>query len=187
MNFLDLIILLPIVYFAYQGFRRGFIKEVFGIIGIILAVYLTFEYMGTISGILAPHVEDRDRTTIITGIITFIIIIIAVQLIGFGLERFIDVIQLGILNKLVGMIFAGLKIAILISATLLLLAGLGIPSDETTSNSASYPVVIYVAPTAFNVVAKAIPGTENFIETIEQSIRDNNAIKKLPIFENIDS
>lgn len=187
MNFLDLIILLPIAYFAYQGFRRGFIKEVFGIIGIVLAVYLTFEYMGTISGILAPHVEDRDRTTIITGIITFILIIIAVQLVGFALERFIDVIQLGILNKVGGMIFAALKTAILISATLLLLAGLGIPSDETASNSASYPVVIYAAPTAFDVVARAIPGTENFIDTIEQSIRDNNAIKNLPIFENLDS
>lgn len=187
MNFLDLIILLPIVYFAYQGFRRGFIKEVFGIIGIILAVYITFEYMGVISRVLAPYVEDRDHATIITGIITFILIIIGVQLVGFALERFIDVVQLGILNKFVGMIFAGLKMAILISATLLLLAGMGVPSEETTSRSVSYPVVIYIAPAAFDVVATMIPGTENFINTIERTIQENNTLRELPIFENLDT
>lgn len=155
--------------------------------GIILAVYITFEYMGTISGILAPYVEDRDRSVIITGIISFIIIVIAVQLAGFVLERFIDVIQLGILNKLGGMIFGGLKMAILISATLLLLAGLGVPSEETASNSVSYPMVIYVAPAAFDFVASVVPGTENFIDTIEQSIQENNTLRNLPIFENLNS
>lgn len=187
MNFLDFIIILPIAYFAYKGFVRGFIKEVFGIVGIILAVYITFEYMGTISGILAPYVEDRDRSTIIMGIISFIIIIAAVQIAGFAIERFIDVVQLGIINKLAGMIFAGLKMAILISATLLLLAGLGVPSEETASNSISYSAVIYVAPAAFDIVASVVPGTETFIETIEQTIQENNTLRNLPIFENLDS
>ena len=155
--------------------------------GIVLAVYITFEYMGTISGILAPYVEDRDRTTIITGIISFILIVAAVQIAGFALERFINVVQLGIFNKLAGMIFAGLKTAILISATLLLLAGMGVPSEETTSNSVSYPVVIYVAPAAFDVVATMVPGTENFINTIERSIQENNTLRELPIFENLDT
>ncbi|MDZ7717784.1 MAG: CvpA family protein [Balneolaceae bacterium] len=187
MNFLDIIIILPIAYFAYKGFDRGFIKEVFGIVGIVLAVYISFEYMGTISGILAPHVENRDRSTIVTGIILFIIIVAAVQIVGFALERFIDVVQLGFLNKLAGMIFAGLKIAVIISATLLLLAGMGVPSEETTSNSVSYPVVIYVAPAAFDIVAAMVPGTENFINTIERSIQENNTLRELPIFEKLDT
>lgn len=151
--------------------------------GIVLAVYITFEYMGTISGILAPYVENRDRSTIITGIISFILIVATVQIAGFAIERFIDVVQLSILNKLAGMIFAGLKTAILISATLLLLAGVDVPSEETASNSISYPVVIYVAPAAFDVVASLVPGTENFINTIERSIQENNTLRELPIFE----
>ncbi|MDR9364648.1 MAG: CvpA family protein [Balneolaceae bacterium] len=187
MNFLDIIILLPIAYFAYKGFNRGFIKEIFGIVGIVLAVYITFEYMGTISGILAPYVENRDHSTIITGIISFVLIVAAVQITGFALERFIDVVQLGILNKIGGMIFAGLKTAILISGTLLLLAGLGVPSEESASKSVSYPVVIYVAPAAFNVVATLVPGTENFIQTIERTIQENNTLRELPIFENSDT
>lgn len=187
MNFLDLIILLPIAYVAYRGFVNGFIREVLGIIGIVLAVYLTFEYMGTISGIVAPYVENRDRATIVTGIVMFLGIIVVVQLTGVALERFFKAVQLSIINQLFGLMFGALKTAIFISAILLLLAGIDIPTEETRSNSASYPMVISVAPAAFDVVASLIPGTENFIDTIERTIRENNTIRDLPIFEKLDT
>ena len=187
MNYLDLIILLPIAYVAYRGFMNGFFREVFGIIGIILAVYLTFEYMGAISQWLAPYVENRDRTTIITGIVMFIAIIIVVQLAGIGLEKLFEAAYLGIVNQLAGLLFGALKSAIFVSAILLLLAGIGIPSEETTSNSASYPVVITVAPATFDFVAAIIPGTQDFIETIERTIEENNSLRDLPIFEKLDT
>lgn len=187
MNFLDLIILLPIAYIAYRGFVNGFIKEVFGIAGIVLAVYVTFEYMGTISGIFAPYVENRDRATIVTGIILFITVIAIVQFTGIALEKFFEAAHLGIINQLVGMLFGALKMAIFISAVLILLAGIGIPSEENRSNSVSYPIVIAVAPTTFDIVASMIPGTEDFIQTIERTIRDNNSIRDLPIFEKLDT
>lgn len=165
---------------------NGFFKEVFGIVGIILAVYLTFEYMGTISGIVAPYVESRDRATIVTGIVMFICIVLIVQFTAFALERFFEALRLGIINKVAGMIFGALKSAIVISAVLLLFAGIGIPDEEATSESVSYPYVIYVAPAAFDVVASIFPGTEDFIETIERNIQDENSLRNLPIFEQLD-
>lgn len=187
MNFLDLIILLPIAYVAYRGFVNGFVREVFGIIAIVLAVYITFEYMGTISGIVAPYVENRDRATIVTGIVTFIGIIVIVQLVGAALEKFFKAVQLSIVNQLFGLMFGALKSAIFVSAVLLLLTGIDIPSEETRSNSAFYPVVISVAPVAFDLVASIIPRTEDFINTIEKTIRENNSIRDLPIFEKLDT
>lgn len=187
MNFLDLIILLPIAYVAYRGFVNGFIREVMGIIAIVLAVYVTFEYMGIISSIVAPYVENRDHATIVTGIVMFIGIIVIVQLIGAAIEKFFKVVQLSFVNQLFGLFFGALKSAIFISAILLLLAGIGIPSEETVSNSATYPVVISVAPAAFDVVAGIIPGTDDFINTIERTIRENNSLRDLPIFEKLDT
>lgn len=187
MNFLDLIILIPIAYFAYRGFVNGFIKEVVGIIGIVLAVYITFEYMGTLSGIVAPYVENRDRATVVTGLVMFLGIVILVQLTGVLLQKFFEAIKLGIVNQLAGLLFGALKSAIVISAVLLLLAGIGIPSEEAASNSASYPVVIPVAPIVFDMVATLIPGTEDFIQTIERTIQENNSIRDLPIFEKLDT
>lgn len=187
MNFLDLLILLPIAYVAYRGFVNGFFREVFGIVGIVLAVYLTFKYMGDVAGMVAPYVENPDRATIITGIVMFIGIIVIVQLIAAGLEKLFKAAKLGAVNKLAGMLFGALKSAIFVSSILLLLAGVGIPSDETASNSASYPVVITVAPVTFDFVASMIPGAQDFIETIERTIEENNSIRDLPIFEKLDT
>ncbi|WP_234568003.1 CvpA family protein [Rhodohalobacter sp. 614A] len=186
MNFLDLIILLPIAYVAYRGFVNGFIREAFGIMGIILAVYITFKYMGTVSGIVVPYVENRDRATIVTGIVLFIGVIVTVQFIGIALEKFFEAAHLGIINQLSGMVFGALKMTIFISVILLLLAGVGIPSEETTANSASYPYVISVGPATFDLVASMIPGTEDFIHTIERTIQESNSIRDLPIFEKLD-
>ncbi len=187
MNLLDLLILLPIAYFAYRGFVNGFIREVFVIIGLIVAVYVTFEFMRPISGFIAPYVENRDRATIITGITLFVVIVATVQLAAIALEKFFEMARIGILNKLAGFIFGGLKSAILISAILLLLAGIDIPSEDARTNSVSYPYVIYVAPATYDVVAKLFPGTEDFIETIERSIQENNTLRNLPIFEKLDT
>lgn len=186
MNILDLIILLPIAYVAYRGFVNGFFREVFGILGIIIAVYLTFHYMAAVASIITPYVENDDHAVIITGIVMFIGIIVVVQVIGFMFERFFEAAKLGIINKLAGMIFGALKSALFISTILLLLAGIGIPSDETTSKSASYPYVITVAPATFDLIAELLPGTKDFIDTIEETIQENNSIRDLPIFEKLD-
>lgn len=187
MNFLDLIILIPIAYFAYRGFVHGFIKEVVGIIGIVLAVYITFEYMDTISGIVAPYVENRDRATIVTGLVIFMSIVILVQLTGVLIEKIFKAVKLGIVNQLAGLLFGALKSAIFVSAILLLFAGINIPSEEAASNSVSYPVVVPVAPIAFDIVASVVPGTEDFIHTIERTIQENNSLRDLPLFEKLDS
>ncbi len=186
MNLLDAIILLPIAYFAYRGFRSGLVHEFFGIFGIILAVFFTFEYMGAVAGIFAPLTDDRDSLTIITGFVMFIITVALVQYCAYGLTRFLNLIRLGILNRIAGSIFGGLKSAILISAALLLFTGIDIPDEETRNESASYHTVVQVAPITYDIVGAAFPGVKDFVGTIERALEENNPIRTLPNFEKLD-
>jgi len=43
MSLIDLIIGIPLLYFGYKGAVNGIVKEVLNIVGIILAVFLTFK------------------------------------------------------------------------------------------------------------------------------------------------
>src|SRR5690625_7700146 len=54
MNILDLLILLPIAFFAYRGFKNGLIREVLGIVGIVLGVFLAFRYMDEAGAYIQP-------------------------------------------------------------------------------------------------------------------------------------
>lgn len=44
MNFLDLIIILPLIYAAYKGFKHGFIIELFTLLAIIVGIYVGIHF-----------------------------------------------------------------------------------------------------------------------------------------------
>ncbi len=185
MNALDFLIILPIGYFAYKGFTAGLIQEVLGIVGIIIAIFVTFAYMKPVSGVLQPFFEGSDTPTIVAGLILFIGTIAIVQFIGLAVRRFLELIKLNFINRIAGLIFGALKSAIVISGFLWLFAGFNIPADETRDESITYPVILSLAPATYNAVAVLIPGIENFIETLEEAIQEDNPIRNNQFFERL--
>lgn len=186
MNLLDFIIIGLIAFFAIQGYRSGFIKQFFSIAGIILAVFITFKYMGAVSPLLSSFIKNPDYATLVAGILIFIISLTIIQLVGYWLEEVVKFVKINIVNRLAGMIFGSLNILIIISAFLLLLAGFDQPSESTRENSVSYSTVVLVAPAVFDMIARIYPDTIDFIDTIEKSIEENNTLRELPIFEKLD-
>ncbi len=185
MNILDLIIIFLLVLFAIQGFRSGFIKQFFGIAGIIVAVFLTFKYMGAAAPLLYSFIDHPDYAAITAGIIIFIISLTIIQLIAFWLEEILKMVRVNLINRLAGVIFGALKTLIAISAILLLLAGFDFPDESARENSATYSAVIKVAPAVFDVVAAVYPETIDFIDEVEKSIQEHNTLRELPIFERL--
>ena len=183
MSLLDFFILIPIGYFAYKGFMSGLVKEVFSIVGIILAVFLTFEYMNSVSVLFKPFFNNPDHAIIGAGIFIFIATIAGTQFLAYTTQKLLELIKINFINRLAGLLFGSLKSGIVISAFLLLLAGFNLPSESARNNSISYSTVIYLAPAVFNMVSAIYPGAESFVETIEQTIEQNNPIRTLPIFE----
>jgi membrane protein required for colicin V production len=183
MNALDLLIILPVGYFAYKGFTAGLIQEVLGILGIIIAVFVSFAYMKPVSVWLEPFFAGTDTPIIVAGLILFIGTIIIVQLIGHAIRTFLEIIKLNFINRIAGLFFGALKSAIVISAFLWLFAGFNIPEEETRNESLLYPAVLSIAPAVFNMVASIYPGIENFIETLEDAIQEDNPIRNNQFFD----
>ena len=179
MNLLDLIIFIPILYFCYRGMRNGLIGEALGIIGIIVAVFLTFHYMDEMADVIRPLIEgDPNYLPFMAGAIIFFGTLIVVQLIAFMLRRILELVKLNMINRILGFFFGMLKGGIIVSAILLLLAGFNQPSKESREASVSYSYVIYLAPWAYNAVA-----TENFSRTIQDTLNKYNPIENFPITE----
>lgn len=184
MNLLDLLIVLPLFYFSYRGFVNGIIKEVLSIVGIILAVFLTFEYMDAMSVIVRPFFsENVSYIPFISGALLFIGTVAGVQLVAYLSKKFLEAINLNFVNRLAGLGFGFLKSGILVSAILLILAGFNVPSEETRKGSLTYSPVIYLAPLAFDAVATIYPGATNFSDTIEQTLDEYNPIDNFPTLD----
>lgn len=173
MNVLDGIILAPLAYFAFQGFRNGFLREVLGLGGVILALFLGFRYMGDL-GDWISHIAGVTEIwmTVLAFVLIFGGVIIGMQLIIYSLEAVLKMAFLSMPNRIFGLLFGLLKSSLFVSVLFILLLGLGQPGEETRNESMLYPYIISVAPGAYNIIGTVYPGSEAFSETIRRAIED---------------
>lgn len=184
MNLLDFLILIPIAYFCYRGFVNGIIKEVFSIVGIMLGVFLTFQYMDPVGAAITPLFEEKSSfIPFISAIIIFIGTLSVVHLAAFLSKKFLETIKLNFVNRIAGSVFGFLKSGIVVSAILLILAGFSIPSKESRQDSATYSYIIYLAPWTYDSVATIYPGAEDFTSTIQKTLKQYNPVKNFPLLE----
>ncbi len=183
MHILDLIIAVPLLYFIYKGAVNGIVKEILNIVGITLAVFLTFNYMDALSIIIAPFFEEDASSYIpfLSAALLFIGTLTIVAIIGYLTKEFLKAIKLSTVNRVAGALFGLLKSGLIVSTVLLLAAGFNIPKEEVRNESILYPYIIYMGPWAYDAVAFIYPGAENYTETIQENLSKYNPIENLPI------
>ncbi len=183
MHIIDLIIAIPLLYFMYKGAMNGLVKEVLNIVGIVLAIFLTFNYMDVLSGILKPFFEDDSAAYIpfLSAAILFVGTLAIIALIGYLTKEALKAVKLSTLNRVLGAIFGFLKSGLIVSTILLLAAGFNIPKEEVRDESVLYPYIIYLGPWAYEAVAIIYPGAESYTETIQENLSKYNPVENLPI------
>ena len=179
----DVIMGLPLLFLAYKGAVNGIVKEILNIIGLVLAVYFTFNYMDTAAAYLGALFEDGTQSFIpfLAGALLFITVLSLVSLVAYWTREWLDAVKLGTVNRFLGSLFGILKGSILMSAIFLLLAGFQVPREELREESILYPYVIQAAPISFNVITAVYPGAENFTETVRKTLENYNPIDRLPV------
>ncbi|MCH2449307.1 MAG: CvpA family protein [Gracilimonas sp.] len=186
MLILDLIIGIPLLYFGYKGAVNGLVKEVLNIVGIILAIFLTFNYLDAFTGLIAPIFEEgASYIPFISGGILFIGTLGVVALVAYATKELLKAVKLSMVNRILGGAFGALKSGLVVSAVLLLLAGFNVPSDEAREESYLYPAVIYLAPLTYNAVALVYPGAENYSQTLKENIGEYNPLENIPFLNEL--
>ncbi|MGB0165818.1 MAG: CvpA family protein [Luteibaculum sp.] len=117
---LDVVLILPLAYAGFKGFSKGFIYEVFSLLALGLGIYGCMEFSGYATQELSAHVDpDSSWLPLLSYTLTFIVIVIIVSLAGKLLTKAVGIVQLGLVNKLFGILFGVLKAAFFLSAVLL--------------------------------------------------------------------
>ena len=115
MNFIDLIIIAIISYGIIRGYSKGLIVEISSFFGIFISFFIA----GNIDNLLSQQIVKYINLNIdIVNIISFIIIFgLSYSLIIFfakGFTKLAKIVYLGLLNSLMGSIFGGLKLLLIL-------------------------------------------------------------------------
>ena len=121
MSVIDIIIGALILYGVVKGFFKGLFVEVTSLLALLVGVYGAVYFSNYAAEILSNNFDWSEKNTnIIAFAVTFVAIVMAISLAGKVLTKLADFAALGLLNKLLGALFGGAKIALIISVLLLI-------------------------------------------------------------------
>ncbi|MEM9981532.1 MAG: CvpA family protein, partial [Bacteroidota bacterium] len=132
MNSIDLFILIPILWGAFKGYKRGFLLTFISLISFFLALVLGLKFYQVIMEAIAPSIKVSESfLPYIAFFITFALIWFGINKLGDYLKRVLDATLLGGVDNLVGAALGGLKFAFFISLFLWLFNKLGAFDQKT--------------------------------------------------------
>lgn len=122
MNFIDILILIPLGYAAWKGFKKGLIIEVFTLLALLVGIYAGIHFSDWTSDLIADYFEiEPNYLPVVAFTLTFLGVGAIVFFAGKALEQVIKVVNLSPINKIFGVIFGLLKMIYFISVLLILL------------------------------------------------------------------
>ena len=106
MNFLDLLIAIPLGFLIFKGYKKGLIYELASLAGIVIGSLLAVRLANWFSALIGL---DGENALLIAFFIIFIAVIILSLFAAKLVERFVKLMHVGIVNNLAGALFGLLK------------------------------------------------------------------------------
>tara|TARA_B100001109_G_scaffold180068_1_gene147566 strand:+ start:1075 stop:1677 length:603 start_codon:yes stop_codon:yes gene_type:complete len=115
MNLIDLMIIALLGYGIIKGYGNGLIIELSSFFGIFISFFISINLDDIISKIILEKISiDFDIINIIVFILIFLISYSAIILIAKGFTKLVKFVYLGLLNSLLGSLFGGLKLLLIL-------------------------------------------------------------------------
>ena len=185
MKLLDVVILLPLLWGALHGYRKGLLIEIIGIAGMVVAMVLGFKFLGLGMDILTPYFSDSTAKKILPYIgfsAIFFPTIFLLNQFGYMIRRSLRYSILGTFDRFAGAMVGVLTWVFGISVFFWLVNMIGIQIPEhRTKDTYLYPIVVPVAP---NIITKALQfmpkGTDLIREWKREYIDEKDESKAEP-------
>lgn len=150
MNYLDIIIAIILFLFGFKGLRHGLIIEVVTLLAFGVGIYGAMHF----SDFTASHLQDfleiaPKYLNTVAFVLTFIVLVVLVNLIGRLVSKAIKSLNLGFFDKLGGFLFGIIKGVLLCSVLLMVLNNfklLDIVKSEAKEESKLYPYIERTVP-----------------------------------------
>ncbi|RLD38056.1 MAG: CvpA family protein [Bacteroidetes bacterium] len=157
MNFIDIIIIIPLLWFTYKGFTKGLIIELATLIALLLGIYIAAHFSNYTADFLMDKLDfHSEYMSIISFAITFVLVVVLVMLFGKSLEKVINILLLSFVNKMAGAAFGLIKVAFVISVLIMIMGNMSLEekiiTKELKEGSLLYEPIKKIAPVVFPVI-----------------------------------
>ncbi len=161
----DIIILVILVFFFISGLRRGLIRQVLDIVGIIFAFVGAFYLAHYLAGYLEQSIEiTYSISLVIAAVVIFIGILLIFHALGILFKKMAEITLFGSVDRVGGGLFGAFKGVLLVSLLLVIAFNIPLPDKAQRElrtrplSTAIYPVL----PSLFDFTFSLLPSKLDF-------------------------
>jgi membrane protein required for colicin V production len=156
MNWLDIVLIILIIIPAFIGLRKGLIRMIFSLAGLVIGIIIAGIYYEPVSKLLT-FTDNESLANIIAFILILAVVVIIAMILGHLFKKLADTITLGWLDHLLGAIVGFISGFLVLSAIMAIIVKF-FESDVIAGSFMTrvmldyFPVVMGLLPDNFQAV-----------------------------------
>lgn len=166
MEGIDFVILLGVIFYVILGFRDGFMKKVFGIIGFWGGLVLAGKFMTSVGGWIYASVGFSHDTSFVlafAAIFTCISVMCNVSFRWFGVA---NSNTMTVKARFGGGVLGLAQGILAVSLLMVMLSVFEMPSEESKKDALFFEITADIAPMVFDASTAWIPDSRAFVNEV---------------------
>ena len=161
-NYFDVTIAAIVLILGIKGFMQGFIKEAFGLVGLIAGVYFASRLASDAAAFIDKnffHLENQSLLTLIGFLAILILIWLSATILGSIFSKLTSQSGLGFLNRLLGFVAGGGKYFLIFALIVTALSNVTLVKDNLekyVKDSVLYPYLKEAGSYLINIDTSSI-------------------------------
>ncbi|WP_419770231.1 MAG: CvpA family protein [Candidatus Marinarcus sp.] len=182
LSIFDIVVIAITLLFGIKGLFKGFIKEAFGLIGIVGGIFIASRLADTVGEAIAPMLALKNESSIelmgfIVGLLAFWVI---AYILGMIISKIFSMSGLGVVDKLLGFLFGAGKIFLIFSILIYLVCQIQTIKeklDASIGHTITYPILVaggtFIVKLDKQTMPKEIQTTvDKAVEKTKETVKD---------------
>jgi membrane protein required for colicin V production len=166
---IDIVFAILIVLAVIKGYQRGLIVGLFSLVAIIIGLAAAMKLSTAVAGYIGEAVKVSDEwLPVISFAVVFIVVVLLIRWAANAIENAVEVVMMGWLNKLCGIILYTIIYIVVFSVLLFYAEQVHIIQSETINKSVTYSFIQPWGPKAINGFASVIPFFSDMFNDLQE-------------------
>ena len=176
---LDVLGITIVIIFFIRGYMKGIIVAAFSLLAIVLGIICALKLSNTLAAwLLEKGYITSGWGQLISYVVLFLGVVILVRFIAKIIEKSVQAIFLGLVNKLAGGLIYAFMATLVWSSLLWICNQMHLIEPETIAASKTYQYFTPIASWVFDHIGKVLPFAKNIFSDLQHYFEGVN--QKLP-------
>lgn len=170
---LDIIVLATVAAAIYKGYTKGLIVGLFSFVALLIGAAAAVK-LGALAGqYLQQNTSVGGKWAPLLGfLVIFVLVLLLVRIAAGFIEKSVEAISLGWVNKLGGIAFYLLIYLTLVSILMFYIAKMEILSPRQLADSQTYPILSPLAPALMDFIGNLVPFFKDMFQQLGSFFED---------------